>query len=195
VLALSNGRWKLPGDQFCAFPEHYVTDLPRFNPGLAVEKSSHFPYTLEVDDSATKGASVGSPMEKLKVVVRALSLVVGETRMVFEHRNGANFHVLCPEIAVDSRTAVRIRETELAVPMSQYPESDWGDIVDKRVLNSNGLLSLLGSLKYTEMPGARDRSKRYEEVGADVTAAATCHASWAWRGTKRQSRHRVPCLP
>ena len=29
VLALSNGRWKLPDDLFRAFLEHYVSDLPR----------------------------------------------------------------------------------------------------------------------------------------------------------------------
>ncbi len=109
VLALSNGRWQLPDDQFRAFLEHYVSDLPRFNLGLVVKKSEFFPYVVDVDKSATKGASVGSPMEVLKVVVRALTLVVGHTRMLFEHRNTANFHVLCPDIIVDSRTAVRIR--------------------------------------------------------------------------------------
>ncbi len=76
VLALSNGRWKLPDDQFGAFLEHYVSDLPRFNLGLVVKKSEYFPYIMDVDKSATKGASVGSPMEVLKVVVRALKSVV-----------------------------------------------------------------------------------------------------------------------
>ena len=77
MLTLSNGRWKLPDDLFRAFLEHYVSDLPRFNLGLVVEKSEYNPYIKDVDKSATKGASVGSPMEVLKVVVRALTLVSG----------------------------------------------------------------------------------------------------------------------
>ena len=163
VLALSNGRWKLPDDQFGAFLEHYVADLPRYNLGLMVRKSEYFPYIMDVDKSAIKGASVGSPMEVLKVVVRALNSVVGETRVLFEHRDHANFHVLCPDIIVDSRTAVRIREKQAAVLTSEHPEVDWDDIVDERVLTSNGL-RLLGSLKYKEVSGARDRTKRCKEV-------------------------------
>ena len=63
MLALSNRRWKLPDDQFGAFLEHYVADLPHFNLGLVVKKSEYFPYIMDVDKSATKGASVGSPDE------------------------------------------------------------------------------------------------------------------------------------
>jgi len=167
VLALSHGRWKLPDDLFRAFLEDYVSDLPRFNLGLVVKKSEYFPYIVDVDKSSTKGASVGTPMHVLKVVVRALRSVVGETRMLFEHRSSANFHVLCQDIIVDSRTAVRIREKQLAILTSEHPEVDWNDIVDERVLTSNGL-RLLGSLKYKEIPGARDRTKRYKEVEADI---------------------------
>ena len=68
VLALSNGKWKLPDDHFSAFLEHYVADRPRFNLGLVVKKSSHFPYMMDVDKSATKSVSVGSPMEVLEVI-------------------------------------------------------------------------------------------------------------------------------
>jgi len=42
VLALSNGRWKLPDDIFRAFLEHYVSDLPRYKLGLVVKKSEYF---------------------------------------------------------------------------------------------------------------------------------------------------------
>ena len=151
-----------------AFLEHYVSDLPRFNLGLVVKKSEYFPYIMDVDKSATKGASVGSPMEVLKVVVRALKSVVsfpdGEGSALRCAASGglraprsmlfapelANFHVLCPDIIVDSRTAVRIREKQLAVLTSEHPEVDWNDIVDERVLTSNGL-RLLGSLKYKEI--------------------------------------------
>ena len=90
-----------------------------------------------------------------------------EIRMLFEHRNRANFHVLCPEIIVDNRTAVRIREKQLAVLTSEHPEVDWNDIVDERVLTSNGL-RLLGSVKYKEISDAKDRTKRYKEVEADI---------------------------
>ena len=144
-----------------------MSDLPRFNLGLVVKKSEYFPYIMDVDKSATKGASVGSPMDVLKVVVRALKSVVGEPRMLFEHRNSANFHVLCPDIIVDSRTAVRIREKQLAVLTLEHPEVDWGDIVDEKVLTSNGL-RLLGSLKYKEISKPMDGSRKYKEVEADV---------------------------
>ena len=189
VLALCNGRWRLPDDLFRAFLEHYVADLPRFNLGLVVKKSEYFPYIMDVDKSATKGASVGSPMDVLMVVVRALKSVVSfpdgegsalrcaasgglerssnEIRMLFEHRNSANFHVLCPDIIVDSRTAVRIREKQLAVLTLEHPEVDWGDIVDEKVLTSNGL-RLLGSLKYKEISKPMDGSRKYKEVEADV---------------------------
>ena len=91
VLALSNGRWKLPDDRFGAFLEHYVSDLPRYKLGLVVKKSEYFPYIMDVDKSATKGTSVGSPMEVFQVVVQALNSVIGETKMLFKHPNCANF--------------------------------------------------------------------------------------------------------
>lgn len=69
---------------------------------------------MDVDRSARKGGIVGNPIEVLKVVVRALRSVVGETRLLYGHRNCAYFHVLCPDITVDSRTAVHIWEKQLA---------------------------------------------------------------------------------
>ena len=191
VLALSNGRWKLPDDHFGAFLEHYVSDLPGYKLGLVVKKSEYFPYIIDVDKSATKGASVGSPMEVLKVVVRALKSVVGETRLLFEHRNHANFHVLCPDIIVNSRTAVRIREKQLAVLTLERSEVDWGDIVDERVLTTYGL-RLLGSLKFKEIPGAKDSTKRYKEVKADIAGdIALCLIRAVGNGLQHSPGERV----
>ena len=45
-----------------------------------------------------------------------------------------NFHVLCPEITVDSRTTLYIREKQLGVLISEYLEAHWDNIVDERVL-------------------------------------------------------------
>ena len=59
---------------------------------------------------------------------------------------------------------MRIREKQLAVLTSEHSEVDWGDIVDERVLTSNGL-RLLGSLKYEEISGPKDRTKRYDVAG------------------------------
>ena len=42
-----------------------VSDLPHSKLGLVVKKSEYFPYIMDVDKSATKGAGVGSPMEVL----------------------------------------------------------------------------------------------------------------------------------
>ena len=52
VLAMSNGRWKLPDDLFRAFLEHYVSDLPHSKLGLVVKKSKYFSYIMLVDKSA-----------------------------------------------------------------------------------------------------------------------------------------------
>ena len=48
--------------------------------------------------------------------------------------------------------------------------------MDERVLTSNGL-RLLGSLKFKEISGPRDRTKRYKEVEADVAGGCyvPCH--------------------
>ena len=43
VLALSTGRCKLPDNQFGAFLEHYVADLPGYDLGLVVRRSEYFP--------------------------------------------------------------------------------------------------------------------------------------------------------
>ena len=67
---------------------------------------------------------------------------------------------------------MRIREKQLAALTSDHPEVDWNDIVDERVLTSNGL-RLLGSLKFKETPGARDKTRRYKEVEADI--AGSCY--------------------
>ena len=176
VLALSNRRWKLPGDRFGAFLEHYVSDLLRYNLGLVVKKTEYFPYIMDVDKSASKGASVGSPLEVLKVVVRTLKSVVGETRMLFEHRNSANFHVLCPDIIVDSRTAVRIREKQLRILSSEHPEVDW-----KRHRGREGAdlerpapAGVWGSIRRLSAPGTGPGStKSWRRM---LLAAATCHA-------------------
>ena len=178
VLALSNGRWKL----FGAFLEHYVADLPRFNLGLVVKKSEYIPYIMDVDKSPTKGASVGSPMSVLRVVVRPPKSVIGETRMLFEHRDRVTLHALCPDIIVDSRTTIRICEKQLAVL-----RSDWNDIVDERVLTSNGL-RLLGSLKYKEIPGASDRTKRYRGGGVGRPHRRLLHivCQLDWRGGRNR---------
>ena len=57
-----------------------MADPPHFNLGLVFKKSEYFPPIMDMNKSATKGASVGSPMEVVKVIVRALKLVVGEAR-------------------------------------------------------------------------------------------------------------------
>ena len=202
----------IPDDVFRAFLEHHVTDLTRFNLGLVVKKAEYFPCIMDVDNSATKGTSVGSPMEVLKVVVRALKSVVSfpdgegsalrcaasgglersskEIRMLFEHCNNANFHVLCPNIIADSRTAVRIREKQLAILTSGYLEVDCNDIVDERVLTLNGL-RLLGSLMYKEISSARDRTKRYDVAGGRYVPVPD-RPGECWRAHNIQGGERKP---
>ena len=52
-----------------------------------------------------------------------------------------NIHMVCPNIIVDSRTALCIRDKQLTALNEEYPEVDWGDIVDKRVLTANVCVS------------------------------------------------------
>ena len=90
-----------------------------------------------------------------------------------------NFHVLCPDIKVDSTTPVRIWEKQVAMLTSEHLEVDCNDVVDERVLTSNGL-RLLGSLKYKQVSSARDRTRRYKEVEADIAGGCyvPCQTDW-----------------
>jgi len=62
-------------DQRSRLKECSASASPNFNSVAACRKLAYGPVT-NVDKSATKGASVGSPMEVLKVVVRALKSVI-----------------------------------------------------------------------------------------------------------------------
>ena len=140
MLALSKGRKKLPDEQFSTFLQYYVADPPQCDLGLVVKKSKYFPYIMDVDKSATKGGILGSPREVLKVVVRVLKSVIGDTRLLFEHRNHMNYHGLCLDIIVD-KSQLRIRDKQLTALNEEYPEVDWEDIVDNRVLAAKGSVS------------------------------------------------------
>lgn len=60
-----------------------------------------------------------------------------ETRLLIKHEKGANYHVMCPDIVVESKNALRIRDKQPTALNEEYTEVDWGDIVDKRVLAAN----------------------------------------------------------
>ena len=67
------------------------------------------------------------------------------------------------------------------------------DVVDERVQASTGL-NVLRSVKYREISGPYDWTKRYKEVEADI--AGGCHILWAsqtWRGAcnRRLGRHQL----
>ena len=121
MLVLSSGGWKSSDDQVSAFLQQYVADLPHHLLGLVVKKSECFPYIMDVHKSTTKGSSVGSPRDVMKVVLRS---VIGETRLLLEHRNRTNFHVLCLDIVVDSKTALRIGDKQLTALNEEHPEVD-----------------------------------------------------------------------
>ena len=182
VLALSNGKVEGSWQSVCRLPAavcgRYATPPSGPSGGKVLILSVHTGCGQEHN----KRRNMGNLMEVLKVVsspdgegstllcaaTGGLERSPKETRALFEHRNSANFHVLCPEIiVVYSRTAPSIRERQLAVLTLEYPEVDCGDIMDERVLTSNGL-RLLGSLKDKEITGAKDRSRRYKKVEADV---------------------------
>ena len=115
VLALSTGRCKLPNDSSDALLGA-VRDRPApLQSGAGDQKDLILPVH-NVDNSITKGASVGSSMKVLKVVVRALRSVVGR-RGCCSSTKHASFHVVGLEI-----TALRVREKQLAMLMLKYPE-------------------------------------------------------------------------
>ena len=135
--------------------------------------------------STTKGGSVGSPMELLKVVVRALRSVVGETRMLFEHRNSANFHMMCPDIIVDTcmHRCAHPREAagraDLGVPQDRPGRHRGREGVDLQQVAS------AGSMRYKEILDAKDRTRRYKEVEADIREGRRYRRGHNVRGVER----------
>lgn len=140
-----------------------MVDLPNYHLGLAVKKPKYFQYILDVDKSATKGASVGSPMYVPKVGMgchvwlqhtdsrwghahpessqKALRSVIGDEKLLFEDRKSRSFDVVCLDISVDSRIALCIRNKQVTALDEEDPEVDWGEIVDERVLTACGCVS------------------------------------------------------
>ena len=144
-------------------------DLPHCHLELAVKKPKYFQYVLDVDESATKGASVGSPMYVLKAgsgwaalgqshvwlqhtepgwgqptqnpSQKALRSVIGDEILLFEDRKSRSFHVVCLDISVDSRIALCIRNKQVTALDEEDSEVDWGEIVDERVLKACGCVS------------------------------------------------------
>ena len=79
-------------------------------------------------------------------------------------------------------------EKKLDILTSEYSEVDWGDIMDERLLTSNSL-RLLGCKDIT---GARDRTKSYKEVEADIAGnRVLCLICAARNGPQHLSGERV----
>ena len=108
VLALSNGRWKLPDDQ-CLLGALRV-GLATLQFGAGGQEVGVLFVHHGRGQERDQGRECGEPDGGAKGGSAALKPVVKETRMLFEHRDRANFHELCLDIIVDSRTAVRICE-------------------------------------------------------------------------------------
>ena len=101
--------------------------------------------------------------------MRALRSVVGETRVLHEHRNSANFHVLCPDIIVDSRTAARIQEKQLAVLASEHPEVDCNiNPIIGSLASRDGYATLGFGINFDLAPYSRYRS--YASIGNSIVS-------------------------
>ena len=156
LLALSNGKWKVPIEKMDKFLDIYLAEYESVPFGLVFLKSPVFPYPMDLDH-LEDASSVGPPLVVVKVVLETLAEVLGdESELVehvhFEQRLERRFHAYFHRIVVNKKTAVKLYRAHVAALGTKLPGIGWGDIVDKCVVTSNGI-RLLGSYKY---PEARD---------------------------------------
>ena len=156
LLALSNGKWKVPADKMDELLDLYIAEYKQVPFSLVLLKSPIYPYPMDLDHLEDV-ASLGSPLEVMKIVLDALSEVFGEKSEIVQHafyeqRMERRFHVIFQNIIVDESAAIRLYRAHIAALHHKAPEVKWEDIVDKSVVTSNGL-RLLGSYKY---PDVRD---------------------------------------
>ena len=160
LLALSNGKWKVPIEKMDEFVDIYLAEYKTVPFGLVFLKSPVFPYPMDLDHLEDAG-SIGPPLVVVQTVLETLGDVLGDKSDLVEHvhfeqRLERRFHAFFHRIIVDEKTAVRLYQAHVAALNSKFPEIGWGDIVDKCVVTSNGI-RLLGSYKY---PEARDDDGR-----------------------------------
>ena len=160
LLALSNGKWKVPIEKIDEFLDIYLAEYETVPFGLVFLKSPVFPYPMDLDHLEDAG-SVGPPLVVVKTVLDTLADVLGEKSDLVEHvhfeqRLERRFHAYFYKIIIDEKKAVRLYHAHVAALDTKFPGIGWGDIVDKCVVTSNGI-RLLGSYKY---PEARDDNGR-----------------------------------
>ena len=160
LLALSNGKWKVPIEKMDEFLNIYLAEYETVPFGLVFLKSRVFPYPMDLDH-LEDADSIGPPLVVVKTVLDTLGDILGDKsdlveHVYFEQRLERRFHAYFHRIIVDEKTAVRLYQAHVVALATKYPGIGWGDIVDKCVVTSNGI-RLLGSYKY---PEARDADGR-----------------------------------
>lgn len=134
----------------------YISEYKQVPFSLVLLKSPVYPYPMDLDH-LEDAASLGSPLEVMKIVLDTLSEVLGEENEIVQHafyeqRMERRFHVIFQKIIVDEAAAIKLYRAHIAALIKKAPEVKWETIVDKCVVTSNGL-RLLGSYKY---PDVRD---------------------------------------
>ncbi len=160
LLALSNGKWKVPIEKMDEFLDIYLAEYKTAPFGLVFLKSPVFPYPMDLDH-LEDASIIGPPLVVVKTVLDTLGDVLGDKsnlveQVHFEQRLERRFHAYFHHIIVDEKTAVKLYRAHVAALDTKFPGIGWGDIVDKCVVTSNGI-RLLGSYKY---PEARDNDGR-----------------------------------
>ena len=154
LLALSNGKWRVPVEEMDKFIDIYLEEYESVPFGLVFLKSPVYPYPMDLDH-LEEASNVGSPLVVVKIVLDTFTEVLGGKgdlvqHVHFEHRLEKRFHAFFHRILVDEKTAVNLYYTHIAALDKKFPEIGWVDIIDKCVVTSNGI-RLLGSYKYPEV--------------------------------------------
>ena len=117
LLALSNGKWKVPIEKMDKILDIYLAEYERVPFGLVFLKSPIYPYPMDLDH-LEDASSVEPPLVVVKIILETLAEVLGEKsdfvkHVHFEQRLERRFHAYFHRIIVDEKTAVKLRQAHV----------------------------------------------------------------------------------
>ena len=126
LLALNNGKWKIPVENIDTLLDIYLAEYESVPFGLVFLKSPIYPYPMDLDH-LEDASSVGPPLVVVKVILETLADVLGEKAELvkhvhFEHRLESRFHAYFHRVIVDEKTAVKLRQAHVAALDKKFPE-------------------------------------------------------------------------
>jgi hypothetical protein len=151
-LLLQGGCFHVPDDQRQDLFKLYAREAPWTNFSLVEMRGEVFPYLCDIDHVAGDAADMGE--ELFAVIEREvggalqdlLRMPDGPTKCLWQFRTPINRHAIFPEALVTRSTALAVRKRAVERLKAVRPAIDWDDLLDKSVLDANGL-RMLGSYK------------------------------------------------